>query len=89
MSQSANTDTSSTKKLRPYRKGNPLSVTERQQALIARRRDTHKEIRVFVQDSLKSQLQKLCKEEKMTQAELIAFLIDNASSILSKQSVKE
>lgn len=40
MSQDGNAETSSSK--RAYRKGKPLSATERQQAAVARKRSTHK-----------------------------------------------
>ncbi len=50
MSQVVNGVTSSSK--RPYRKGNPVSAAERQQKAVAR--TTHKEVRVFVRDKLKT-----------------------------------
>ncbi|HBZ8475625.1 TPA: transcriptional regulator, partial [Klebsiella pneumoniae] len=46
MSQVVNGVTSSSK--RPYRKGNPVSAAERQQKAVARKKATHKEVRVFV-----------------------------------------
>ncbi|ECL4818658.1 replication regulatory protein RepA [Salmonella enterica] len=73
--QVENAVTFSSKPKRPYRKGNPLSAAERQQVSLARKKATHKEIRVFVKDSLKSQLQLLCKKEGITQAEMIEKLI--------------
>ena len=82
MSQSVNTVTSSSETKRPYRKGSPLSPTERQQALIARRKETHKEIRVYVQSALKSDLQRLCEEKGVTQSEMIETLIKTASKQL-------
>ncbi len=51
MSQVVNGVTSSSK--RPYRKGNPVSAAERQQKAVARKA-THKEVRVFVRDKLKT-----------------------------------
>ncbi|MDW3577907.1 replication regulatory protein RepA [Enterobacter asburiae] len=73
MSQPGNAVTSSSK--RTYRKGNPLSASERQQQALARKKATHKEIRVFVKDALKNQLQLLCEKEGVTQAEMIERLI--------------
>ncbi|MCP9269160.1 replication regulatory protein RepA [Xenorhabdus sp. XENO-1] len=64
---------------RPYRKGSPLTVTERQQALIARRKETHKEIKVYVSSELKSLFQSMCETQGITQAEMIGRLIKNAS----------
>ncbi|EFB6703405.1 replication regulatory protein RepA, partial [Escherichia coli] len=52
MSQTENAVTSSTK--RAYRKGNPLTLAERQQASLARKRATHKELRVFIPAALKA-----------------------------------
>lgn len=48
MSQVVKGVTSSSK--RPYRKGNPVSAAERQQKAVARKKATHKEVRVFVRD---------------------------------------
>ncbi|HDL6960621.1 TPA: replication regulatory protein RepA [Yersinia enterocolitica] len=75
MSQAVNTDTSSSKK-RPYRKGNPLTVTERKMASVARKRETHKEISVFVCDPLKNKLTAFCEEDGLTQAQMIETLIE-------------
>ncbi|EPR9734494.1 replication regulatory protein RepA [Enterobacter bugandensis] len=80
MSQVGNAVTSSSKEKRQYRKGNPLSASERQQQSLARKKATHKEIRVFVKDVLKNQLQLLCEKEGITQAEMIEKLIAMASA---------
>ncbi|HGH3389761.1 TPA: replication regulatory protein RepA [Citrobacter freundii] len=80
MSQIENAVTSSSKVKRQYRKGNPLSASERQQQALARKKATHKEIRVFVKDVFKSQLQLLCEKEGITQAEMIEKLIAMASA---------
>ncbi|CAD6024522.1 replication regulatory protein RepA [Escherichia coli] len=80
MSQIDNAVTSSSKVKRQYRKGNPLSASERQQQALARKKATHKEIRVFVKDVFKSQLQLLCEKEGITQAEMIEKLIAMASA---------
>lgn len=79
MSQVVNTETSSTRTKRPYRKGNPLSLVERQKALVSRRKETHKEIKVYVPEALKEQLQSMCKAEGLTQAEIISRLIEGAN----------
>jgi hypothetical protein len=88
MSQIANAVTSSLKTKRVYRKGNPMSPSERQQALVARKKETHKEIRVYVQSTLKTDLQLLCEAEGLTQSEMIEILIKTASQRL-EESVTE
>lgn len=75
MSQSTNAVTSSSKTKRPYRKGNPMSATERQLASIARKRETHKEVNVFIRNPMKDQLLHLCEQEGLTQGEMIEKLI--------------
>ena len=80
MSQVVNAVTSSSK--RPYRKGKPLSAAERQQKAVVRKKTTHKEVRVFVRDSLKNQLQIMCESEGITQAEMIERLIEMESAKL-------
>ena len=52
MSQIENAVTSSSKEKRSYRKGKPMSASERQLAAIARKRETHKEVKVFVKNPL-------------------------------------
>lgn len=73
MSQIRNAVTSSSK--RAYRKGNPLSLAERQHASLSRKRATHKELRVFLPNALKNHLQEMCAAEGITQAEMIERLI--------------
>lgn len=80
MSQVVNGVTSSSQ--RPYRKGNPVSAAERQQKAVARKKATHKEVRVFVRDKLKNQLQIMCENEGITQAEMIERLIERESAKL-------
>jgi len=75
MSQTENAVASSSKPKRPYRKGNPLSLAERQQASLARKRSTHKELRVFLPADLKEQFQLICEAEGVTQAEKIELLL--------------
>ena len=71
MSQIENAVTSSSKTKRQYRKGNPLSATERQQATIARKRSTHKEVKIFVRNTLKNRLVEMCEADGVTQAEMV------------------
>ena len=78
MSQPGNA-VSSSKEKRAYRKGHPLSASERQQSFVARKRETHKEIKVLVPKELKSKFQEMCAESGLSQAELFSRLIDKAS----------
>ena len=48
MSQIDNAVTSSSKEKRSYRKGNPMTASEKQLAAVARKRITHKEVKVFM-----------------------------------------
>ena len=66
MSQTENAVTSSSGTKRAYRKGNPLTLAERQQASLARKRATHKELRVFIPAALKAQLQVMCEVSLLT-----------------------
>ena len=75
MSQSENAVTSSPKAKRSYRKGNPMSASERQLAAVARKRETHKPLNVFIRNPLKEQLLMLCQQDGMTQGEMIEKLI--------------
>ncbi|WP_253030739.1 replication regulatory protein RepA [Escherichia coli] len=79
MSQPGNAVTSSSKEKRVYRKGHPLSASERQQSFVARKRETHKEIKILVPKELKNKFQEMCAESGLTQAELFSRLIDKAS----------
>ncbi|WP_072017554.1 replication regulatory protein RepA [Erwinia typographi] len=63
------------KQKRPYRKGNPLSGTERQLASIARKRNHQKEIKVFVDPDVKAILMDMCKEQGVSQAVVLERLI--------------
>jgi len=76
MSQVLNTGSSSSKKKRSYRKGNPMSASERQLAVIARKRKTHKEVNVFIRNPMKDQLLRLCEDEGLTQGQMIEKLIE-------------
>ena len=76
MSQTENAVPSSSKTKRPYRKGNPLSNTEKQRASIARKRATHKEVKVFIEPQLKELLINMCEQDGLTQAEVLERLIE-------------
>ncbi|OAT36013.1 replication protein [Hafnia paralvei ATCC 29927] len=52
-----------------------MSATERQLASIARKRETHKEVNVFIRNPMKDQLLHLCEQEGLTQGEMIEKLI--------------
>ncbi|PKE27583.1 replication protein [Rahnella sp. AA] len=75
MPQTTDTVTSSSKTKRAYRKGEPLSGTERQLASIARKRANQKEIKVFVEPDIKAMLMEMCKEEGVSQADVLQRLI--------------
>ena len=76
MSQIENTVTSSLKTKRSYRKGDPLSANERKSVSLARKRETHKAINVYVLNPLKGKLEEFCKAEGVSQSEMIAMLIE-------------
>lgn len=88
MSQTENAVTSSSKEKRTYRKGNPMSATERQLAAIARKRETHKELKVFVKNPLKDQMIAICEEEGLTQAQFIESLLERELAERGKLDVK-
>ena len=75
MSQTENAVTSSSGTKRAYRKGNPLTLAERQQASLARKRLTHKEIKVFVKNPLKDLMVEYCEREGITQAQFVEKII--------------
>ncbi|MCS2164427.1 replication regulatory protein RepA [Scandinavium manionii] len=75
MSQSDDSVTSSKRSTRPYRKGNPLSDTEKQQAAVARKKISHKELKIFVRNPIKDRLMSECVQEGITQAEYIERLL--------------
>lgn len=76
MSQVSNVETSSPKPKRQYRKGNPLSDAEKQRRAVSRKKETHKELNVFIQNSLKARFVALCSEDGTTQAQMIEYLIE-------------
>ena len=80
MSQVGNAVTSSSKKKRSYRKGNPMTASEKQLAAVARKRITHKEVKVFIRNPLKDRMIALCDQEGITQAQFIEKLIERELS---------
>ncbi|CQJ65268.1 replication regulatory protein RepA [Yersinia enterocolitica] len=76
MSQIADAVTSSSKAKRTYRKGNPMTATEKQLAAIARKRVTHKEVKVYIRNPLKDRMISVCEEDGLTQAQFIERLIE-------------
>ena len=59
-----------------------LFLRQTSQKAVARKKATHKEVRVFVRDKLKNQLQIMCENEGITQAEMIERLIERESAKL-------
>ncbi len=53
-----------------------MSASERQLAAIARKRETHKEVKVFVKNPLKDVMMAVCEEEGLTQAQFIENLLE-------------
>ncbi len=80
MSHSANTEPSPKAK-RLYRKGNPLSDSEKKRLSLLRKKDTHKEVTLYMRNAYKDGLVKLCKERGMTQAALVEYLIEKELSL--------
>ncbi|QKJ89281.1 Transcriptional regulator (plasmid) [Paramixta manurensis] len=78
MSQSVTAVTTSSGSKRPYRKGNPLSASEKQQAAVARKKLTHKELKIFVRNPIKDRLLIECEKEGLTQAEYIERVLQQA-----------
>lgn len=76
MPQTENAVTSSLK--RTYRKGSPLSAVARQQSHVAKKKATHKELRVYVENELKDELQAMCDTYGVTQSAMIERLIKDA-----------
>jgi hypothetical protein len=75
MSESVTVISSSETK-RSYRKGNPLSDAEKQRMSTARKRATHKEVKVFIEPKIKELLMSMCAEDGLTQAEVLEQLIE-------------
>jgi hypothetical protein len=54
---------------------NPVSDKERTQAYQARMRETHKVLRVYLENEVKNALVGLCQDEGISQSELLERLI--------------
>ncbi len=63
MSQTENAVTSSLSQKRFVRRGKPMTDSEKQMAAVARKRLTHKEIKVFVKNPLKGTVAKLAMRQ--------------------------
>ncbi|EER9981213.1 replication regulatory protein RepA [Escherichia coli] len=75
MSQTENAVTSSLSQKRFVRRGKPMTDSEKQMAAVARKRLTHKEIKVFVKNSLKDLMVEYCEREGITQAQFVEKII--------------
>lgn len=62
----------------PSRK-TPLTARERKVRSVARKRETHSAINVFIHNSAKQRLDEICKGSGLTQSEAIERLIENSS----------
>lgn len=76
MPKAENAETSSLNSKRTYRKGEPRSASERQLAAIARKRETHKEVKVYIKNPLKDLMVGVCEKEGITQAHFIENLVE-------------
>ncbi|MDI9766879.1 replication protein [Pantoea dispersa] len=68
--------TSAPEKKTTRNRKNPTSDKERVRAYQARKRETHKEIKVFIRTEQKKALIRLCEEAGKTQAEMLEHLIE-------------
>ena len=75
MSQTESAVTSSLSQKRFVRRGKPMSDSEKQMAAVARKRLTHKEIKVFVKNPLKDLMVEDCEQKGITQAQFIEKII--------------
>ena len=75
MSQTENAVTSSLSQKRVVRRGKPMTDSEKQMAAVARKRLTHKEIKVFVKNPLKDLMVEYCEQKGITQAQFIEKII--------------
>lgn len=76
MSHIENAVTSSSKPKRQYRKGNPLSLAEKKRLSVLKKKETHKELSVFIQKDYKEGLLQLCEDAGVTQAQMIEIWIE-------------
>lgn len=77
MPRIVNAETSSTQNKRQYRKGNALSPAEKKRLSVSRKKETHKEINVFIRNEYKEALLDLCKDAGLTQAGMIERWIEH------------
>ncbi|MCZ5975621.1 replication regulatory protein RepA [Escherichia coli] len=75
MSQTENAVTSSLSQKRFVRRGKPMTDSEKQIRTVARKRLTHKEIKVFVKNPLKDLMVEYCEREGITQAQFVEKII--------------
>ena len=75
MSQTENAVTSSLSQKRFVRRGKPMTDSEKQMAAVARKRLTHKEIKVFVKNPLKDLMVEYSEREGITQAQFVEKII--------------
>ncbi|EPF3747543.1 replication regulatory protein RepA [Shigella sonnei] len=75
MSQTENAVTSSLSQKRFVRRGKPMTDSEKQMAAVARKRLTHKEIKVFFKNPLKDLMVEYCEREGITQAQFVEKII--------------
>lgn len=75
MSQTENAVTSSLSQKRFVRRGKPMTDSEKQMAAVARKRLTHKVIKVFVKNPLKDLMVEYCEREGITQAQFVEKII--------------
>lgn len=68
--------TSAPAKKRTRNREQPTPHKERVRAYKARKRETHKEINVYVRPEIKEVLVELCELKKVTQAEMLELLIE-------------
>lgn len=77
MPRVVNADTSSSQDKRQYRKGNALSPAEKKRMSVSRKKETHKEVNVFIRNEYKEVLLQLCKDAGVTQAGMIEKWIEH------------
>ncbi|WP_409517612.1 replication regulatory protein RepA [Cronobacter sakazakii] len=74
------TEDSNHSEVKPSRKA-PLTVRERKMRSVARKRETHSALNVFIHNSTKQRLDEICRESGLTQAEAIERLIESSKCI--------
>lgn len=74
------TDSSTQSEVKPSRKA-PLTARERKMRSVARKRETHSPLNVFINSGTKQKLDEMCKKSGLTQAEAIERLIESNQNI--------